>query len=115
MSLIPRKPPIPPITLEPPKPPISLEPPIPKTEEGPSNPSGSGRRGGGTEDILGAAANEGGRRDARVIAATEGGSCPREESRTGAPAGEWERIEGDEKEKGVDSTEGEAAEAEEKG
>ena len=55
--------------------PIPLEPPIPKTEEGPSNPSGSGRRGGGTEDVLGAAANEGGIEDAPVAAAAEGGSC----------------------------------------
>ncbi len=90
MSRIPLKPPIPPITLEPPKPPIPLEPLIPKTEEGPSKPSGSGRQGGkerGTEDVLGAAADEGGTEDALVAAATEGGSCPREESR-GAPAGE---------------------------
>ncbi len=73
MSRIPPKPPISPITLEPPKPPILLEPPILKTEEGPSNPSESGRRGGGTEDVLGAAANEGGIEDALVAAATEGG------------------------------------------
>ena len=79
--------PSPPIILEPPKPPIPLEPPMPKIEEGPSYPSGSGRRGGRTEDVLGAAANEGGIEDARVAAATEGGSCPREEARAGAPTG----------------------------
>ena len=50
MPRIPPKPPIPPITLEPPEPPIPLEPPIPKTEEGPSKPSGSGRREGGKKE-----------------------------------------------------------------
>ena len=113
MSRIPTKPPMPPIILEPPKPPIPLEPPIPKIEEGPSYPSGSGRRGGRTEDGLGAAANEGGIEDALVAAATEGGSCPREEPRAGALTGGLERIEGDETEEGGDPTGGEAAEAEE--
>ena len=80
----------PPIALEPPKPPIPSKPPILKTEEGPSNPSGSGRWGGkgrGTEDALVAAANEGGTEDALVAAANEGGSCPREEPCAGAPTG----------------------------
>ncbi len=92
MPRIPPKPPIPPITLEPPKPPIPLESPTPKTEEeGLSKPSGSGQWGGkerGTEDVLGAAADEGGTEDALVAATTEGGSCPREEPCAGAPTGE---------------------------
>ena len=95
MSRIPTKPPFPPIILEPPKPPIPLEPPVLKTEEGPSNPSGSGRRAGGgrsevreigTEDALVAAVRERGTEDARVAAAIDGGSCPRAANELGAEA-----------------------------